>query len=89
MITGMRQTATCLEIDGQLDLSSPNGLQCFKLLKDGRIHEFSVGGDAHYGRQLIRRMAIVSADWRSLTCVRSACVWGCESRDAVGQYQER
>lgn len=49
VITGMRQTATCLEIDGQLDLSSPNGLQCFKLLKDGRIHEFSVGGDAHYG----------------------------------------
>lgn len=49
VVTGMRQTATCLEIDGQLDLSSPNGLQCSKLLKDGRIHEFSVGGDAHYG----------------------------------------
>lgn len=49
MITGMRQTATCLEIDGQLDLSSPNGLQCFKMLKDGRVHEFSVGGDAVYG----------------------------------------
>lgn len=49
VITGMRQTATCLEIDGQLDLSSPNGLQCFKMLKDGRVHEFSVGGEAVYG----------------------------------------
>lgn len=48
VITDMRQTDTCLEIDGQLDLSSPNGLQCFKLLKDGRVHEFSVGGEAWY-----------------------------------------
>lgn len=48
VITDMRQTETCLEIDGQLDLSSPNGLQCFKLLKDGRVHEFSVGGEAWY-----------------------------------------
>lgn len=48
VITDMRQTDTCLEIDGQLDLSSPNGLQSFKLLKDGRVHEFSVGGEAWY-----------------------------------------
>lgn len=48
VITDMRQTDTCLEIDGQLDLSSPTGLQCFKLLKDGRVHEFSVGGEAWY-----------------------------------------
>lgn len=67
VITGMRQTATCLEIDGQLDLSSPNGLQCFKLLKDGRIHEFSVGGDAHYGP--------------SIDQAHGDCVWPIEKFD--------
>ena len=67
VITGMRQTATCLEIDGQLDLSSPNGLQCFKLLKDGRIHEFSVGGYAYYGP--------------SIDQAHGDCVWPIEKFD--------
>lgn len=44
-VTGMRETAKGLVISAQLDLDNPKGAQAYKLLKQGLIREFSVGGE--------------------------------------------
>lgn len=44
-VTAMHDTPQGLVIDAQLDLDTPNGEQAFNLLQDGRIREFSIGGE--------------------------------------------
>ncbi|MGO5423059.1 phage major capsid protein [Bifidobacterium animalis] len=44
-VTGMRETTKGLVISAQLDLDNPKGAQAYKLLKQGLIREFSVGGE--------------------------------------------
>lgn len=39
-----RETDTGLQIEAQLDMENPNAVQAYKLLKTGRVHEFSIGG---------------------------------------------
>ena len=68
-VTAMRQTTKGLVIDGQLDLSNPLGEQAFKLLKDRRITQFSVGGEES---DLVRTK---SADGQAITQVGSFDLW--------------
>lgn len=39
-----QETDTGLQIDAQLDMDNPNAVQAYRLLKTGRVHEFSIGG---------------------------------------------
>lgn len=39
-----QETDTGLQIDAQLDMDNPNAVQAYRLMKTGRVHEFSIGG---------------------------------------------
>lgn len=39
-----QETDTGLQIDAHLDMDNPNAVQAYRLLKTGRVHEFSIGG---------------------------------------------
>lgn len=39
-----QETDAGLQIDAQLDMENPNAVQAYRLLKTGRVHEFSIGG---------------------------------------------
>lgn len=39
------ETATGLQVTAQLDMTNPTAVQVFKLLKDHRVTEFSIGGE--------------------------------------------
>lgn len=39
------ETAAGLQVTAQLDMTNPTAVQVFKLLKDHRVREFSIGGD--------------------------------------------